>query len=503
MEGSDVSSIEGFRKNAHDMVDLICNYYKTIETREVLSKVTPNKIRSQLPAKAPEDGEKYEDVAKDIESIIMPGITHWQHPNFFAYFPTSVSFPSMLGDMLASGLGVQGMMWITSPACTELETHVIDWLAHMLDLPKQFLSPYGGGDKGGGMIQGTASEVVVAAIVAARWRVINRLLPNITNLDTTNTGKEKIDAETNATLDQIWAKFVVYVSDSTHSSVQKGCMVAGIRNLRMVPSDDNMSMNPKQLEEQLKKDEEKGFIPLLVCATLGTTSTGAVDPLDKIGQICKGRVWLHVDGAYAGSFCILPEYRHLLNGIEHADSFSFNPHKCLLTSFDCSAFWVQDRQALVDSLTLTPEFLRNKATEQGTVIDYKDWGVPLGRRFRSLKLWFVLRMYGVKGVHEYLHRLVKFAEDFEAWVQADQRFEVVVPRAFSLVCFRLKGTNEDNKKLLDAAIANKNIYLSHTVIHGKYSIRMALASTMATQEHIKTAWKAIQDTATELGFRAE
>jgi len=258
-------------------------------------------------------------------------------------------------------------------------------------------------------------------------------------------------------------------------------------------------MIPEQLDRQIKEDVEKGFIPVLVCSTVGTTSTGAVDSLTPIGEICKKHnVWLHIDAAYAGSFCVLPEFRHCLEGIELADSFCFNPHKCLLTNFDCSLFWVQDRQTLVDSLTLTPEFLRNKATEQGVVFDYKDWGVPLGRKFRSLKLWFMMRMYGVTGIHEYLRKLVDFAVHFESWVVADPRFEIMAPRAFSLVCFRLKGSDEDNKKLLDTVIAEKNIYLSHTKVHGKYTLRMALASTMCTLEHVKSAWTSLQDTATKL-----
>ena len=369
---------EEFRRYGRAVVDWIADYYERVESLPVLSQVKPGQIRASLPSEPPLQGEAFETVLRDVDQLILPGITHWQSPNFFAFFPANTSGPSILGELLSAGLGVQGMLWATSPACTELETHVMDWLVDMLGLPSKFKSD----QRGGGVIQDSASSASLCALLAARERATH-FMSNQRGCD---------------------GRLVAYASTQTHSSVEKGVKIAGLgqQNLRAIEVDDRFALRPDALIKQIEKDRRGGLIPCFVCATVGTTSSNAIDPLPEIGQICQREgLWFHVDGAMAGSAAICPEYRHLQAGLEFADSYCFNPHKWMFTNFDCDCFYVADRAVLINTLSVLPEYLRNQATESGAVIDYRDWHVPLGRRFRSLKLWFVIRHYGVEGLRHH------------------------------------------------------------------------------------------------------
>jgi len=368
-------TIDEFKNNAYKVIDWIADYYKNVDSFPVLSQAAPGDIRSKLPDHPPEDGETFEAVLADMNEKILPGITHWQSPNFFAFFPCNSSGPAILGDMLSTGLGVQGMLWATSPACTELETHVLDWLVDMLDLPEKFKST----GTGGGVIQDTASSATLCALVAAREKASNGNI-NETGFDGT---------------------LRVYTSSQAHSSIEKAVKIAGIgkHNLRSIAVDNEFAMRPSELRRAIEQDITDGLTPAFVCATVGTTSSTALDPLTEIGSICSEfGIWLHVDAAMAGSAAICPEYRFIHKGMEFANSYCFNPHKFLLTNFDCSCFYVSDRDALIDSLSITPEYLKTKESKSNSVFDYRDWQIPLGRRFRSLKLWSVIRHYGIKGM---------------------------------------------------------------------------------------------------------
>ena len=454
------------------MIDWIADYYETVEKYPVLSQVQPGEITNQLPLSAPNQSESMDQIMADVNSIIMPGITHWQSPNFFAYFPSNSSGPSVLGDLLSSGLGVQGMLWATSPACTELETRVLDWLAEMIQLPERFKST----SAGGAVIQDTASSAALSAILAAREKKMN--------YQTNDSGCH--------------GNLVAYISGQTHSSVEKAVKIAGIgkNNLRLIGVDENLAMRTDLLETAIKQDLSDGLVPFFVCATVGTTSTNAMDPLPKIGNICQQyQLWMHIDAAMSGTAAICPEYRHFLNGVELADSFSFNPHKWMFTNFDCNCFFVADRSVLIKTLSILPEYLKNQATESGAVIDYRDWHIQLGRRFRSLKLWFVIRHYGVSGLRYHINKHVRMAQEFADWVRASGDFELVVPAPLNLVCFTHKNGNDFNRKLLETINKDGKMYFTHTVIKGQYVLRMCIAQTHTTEEHVRQAWKTIQETA--------
>ncbi|ONK70101.1 uncharacterized protein A4U43_C05F30270 [Asparagus officinalis] len=471
---------EQLRENAHKMVDFIADYYKSLESYPVLSQVQPGYLRELLPDSAPDRPESLQDVLDDIRQKIIPGITHWQSPNYYAYYPSNSSTAGFLGEMLSAAFNIVGFSWVSCPAATELEVIVLDWLAKMLKLPDQFLSS----GQGGGVIQGTASESVLVVLLAARDKILRK------------SGKRSLE------------KLVVYASDQTHSCMQKACQIAGIytENLRLLKADQNSNyaLTPDAVSEAISSDLSEGLIPFFLCATIGTTSSAAVDPLSALGKISKANdMWFHVDAAYAGSACICPEYNHHLDGVEEADSFGMNAHKWFLTNFDCSALWVKDRSALIQSLSTNPEFLRNKASQEHTVVDFKDWQVPLGRRFRSLKLWMVLRLYGLENLQHYIRNHIKLAEEFEQLVNSDSRFEVVTPRTFSLVCFRLlpQPDHQDdgyklNYDLLDAVNSSGKIFLSHTVLSGKFVLRFAVGAPLTEETHIKAAWEVLQDQAT-------
>lgn len=459
-----------FREQGRAVVDWIADYYESIESLPVLSQVEPGAIRAQLPTTPPQQGEAFETLLKDVKEIVLPGITHWQSPNFFAFFPANASGPAILGDLLASGLGVQGMLWMTSPACTEVETHVLDWLVDMLDLPAKFKSDM----KGGGVIQDTASSASLCALLAARERA---------------TGFASNEQGCDGTL-------VAYTSTQAHSSIEKAMKIAGMgsQQLRLIEVDDTYAMRPDALARQIQEDKANGLTPCFVSATVGTTSSNAMDPLSEIGHICQeAGIWLHVDAAMSGTAALCPEFRYLQKGLEWADSYTFNPHKWMFTNFDCNCFYVADRAALIKTLSVLPEYLRNQATESGAVIDYRDWHIPLGRRFRALKLWFVIRYYGIEGLQYHVRRHVELAQRFAQWINDDERFEVAAPVPLNLICFRHVGGDAPNKQLLETLNNSGNLYLTHTVLGGKYTLRLCIGQTHTEAHHVEQAWQHIQD----------
>jgi aromatic-L-amino-acid/L-tryptophan decarboxylase len=464
-----------FRRHGHAVVDWIADYYSRIESFPVLSQAQPGQIRASLPPSAPARGEPFDAILSDLEKLILPGVTHWQSPNFFAYFPCNASGPAILGDLLSSGLGVQGMLWATSPACTELETHVLDWLVPMLGLPERFLST----STGGGVIQDTASSASLCALLAGRERATH-YASNAKGCD---------------------GKLVAYCSTQTHSSVEKAAKIAGLgaTSLRAIAVDENFALRPDQLARQIAQDKTAGLVPCFVCATVGTTSSNAIDPVPEIARICRQHgIWLHVDAAMSGTAALCPEFRHIHAGVELADSYCFNPHKWMFTNFDCDVFYVADRKALIQTLSVLPEYLRNQATESGAVIDYRDWQIPLGRRFRALKLWFVLRHYGIEGLQHHIRQHVALAQQFAGWVQNDSRFESAAPAPLNLICFRHKGGDAANQSLMERLNRSGDLYFTHTKLNDRLTLRFCVGQTNTQARHVQNAWKRIQAEADSL-----
>ncbi|MGH3949519.1 MAG: pyridoxal-dependent decarboxylase [Pseudonocardiaceae bacterium] len=463
-------SPEEFRAHGKQVVDWIADYLANIESYPVRSRVRPGEVRAALPAHPPEHGQPFEHLLADLDRVVLPGITHWQHPNFFAYFPANASGPAILGDLLSAGLGVQGMIWATGPACTELETVVVDWLAELIGLPRQWRTDEGGG----GVIEDSASSGSLVALLAALHRAGRSGAGN-----------------------------ALYVSSQTHSSLAKAAKIAGLdtAGVRLVDVDPRtLAMRPEHLDMLIAEDLAEGVVPTMVCATVGTTSTTAIDPVPGIGEICRARgVWLHVDAAYAGVAAVCGELRWINDGVaEYADSYVTDPHKWLLTNFDCTVLWVADRAPLVEALSIVPEYLRNAATESGEVIDYRDWQVPLGRRFRALKLWAVLRWYGAEGLRAHIRAGVALAGQFAALVRADGEFELFEHHPFGLVCFRPLWTtlpedraDEASGLLLERLNDSGAMYLSHTTVDGRMLLRMAIGAPATRHEHVLTAWQRI------------
>jgi aromatic-L-amino-acid decarboxylase len=402
-------------------------------------------------------------------------MTHWNHPGWFAYFPANNSPPSVLAEMLTATLGAQCMSWATSPAATELEQVTMEWLRRMLDLPTGFV----------GVIQDTASTATLVALISARERATSFAAGT---RGVANAG----------------AKLVVYASSEAHSSVDKGVKLAGygLEQLRHVPVDAQYAMRPELLEQAIVADVKAGLVPACVVATIGTTSSTAIDPVPTIAEICgRHGLWLHVDASYAGSAAIVPELRHLFDGVERADSFVFNPHKWLLVNFDCSAYFVRDQDTLVRSFQVTPEYLRTSVDPE--VVNFRDWGIQLGRRFRSLKLWFVIRSYGVEGLRALIRKHVSLARELEGWIKQDQNFEIMAPVILGLVCFRLHprgaaSLDALNAELLNRVNASRRVYLTHTKRAGRYVIRMAVGQRQTELAHLEEAWRLIQQAAREL-----
>ncbi len=467
-----------FRQHGREVIDWIADYMERVEEYPVQSQANPGDVRAALPDSPPDQGESFDQILADVNRVILPGITHWQSPNFFGYFPANTSPPSILGELLAAGLGVQGMLWTTSPACTELEQHVLDWLVEMLDLPTTFHS---NGD-GGGVIQDTASSASLCALLAACHRDSDK--------KSHEARKKGVDT---------WQ--VAYASTQAHSSIEKAMIIAGMGTdrLRMIRTDDSGRMRPEYLEEQMIADASHGLRPTFVCATVGTTSSGAVDPLPEIGRVCREHgAWLHVDAAMAGTAAICPEFRDIHQGLELADSYAFNPHKWMFVNFDCNCFYVADRGSLIQALSVLPDYLRNRASQSGEVTDYRDWQIPLGRRFRALKLWFVIRSFGVEALQQKIRSHVEWAGRFAEWVEADDDFELAAPRSLNLVCFRHTAGDDLNQRLADTLNDSGDLFLSHTILDDRLTLRFSIGQTSTELEHVERAWAAIQGTAAEL-----
>lgn len=470
-------STEAFRQHGHELIEWIASYMERVDSLPVLSTLNPGELRRQLPPSPPQQGEPFAQIMADVDRIIMPGITHWQSPNFYAFFPANNSGPSILGELLAAALGVNGMLWTTSPACTELETHVLDWVVDLLGLPEQFKSS----TAGGGVIQDTASSASLCALLV---------------------GRERATAYRSNQHGLTQQQLTAYASAQAHSSIEKAMMIAGLgrENLRVIdaPACTGYAMDPAALEQAITRDIAAGFTPCFVCATVGTTSSNAIDPVDAIGQVVRRHAphaWLHVDAAMSGTAAVCPEFRWIHSGLELVDSYCFNPHKWMFTNFDCDCFFVADRAALIKTLSVLPEYLKNKATESGAVFDYRDWQIPLGRRFRALKLWFVIRHYGIEGLQHHVREHVSLAQEFAQWVGDDARFELVTEPPLNLVCFRLRGRDETNQQLLDALNATGRIYLTHTRLDGRFVLRLCVGQTNTQRQHVQQAWALIRETA--------
>jgi aromatic-L-amino-acid decarboxylase len=462
-----------FRKHAHELVEWMASYMENVSDLPVKSSVEPGEIFKKIPDKPPQFPESFDSLMKDFNEIIMPGITHWQSPDFFAYFPANTSPASVLAEMITSTLAAQCMIWETSPAAAELEEKMMNWLRDLIGLPSGFE----------GVIQDSASTATLAAILTARENATN-FSGNIEGIQ--NPGSLK-----------------VYCSEQTHSSVEKAVKISGIgkKNLIKIPVRDDFSMDPVKLRETIAADKNKGFIPCCVIATIGTTGTTAVDPLRATGEICNEfGAWLHVDAAMAGTALILPEFQWMLDGKEYIDSFVFNPHKWMFTNFDCTAYFIKDAGKLIKTFEILPEYLKTRT--RGKVNDYRDWGVPLGRRFRSLKLWSVIRTFGVKGLQEKVRDHINIAHSLEQWISKENDFEILAPVVICVVCFRFApaGYNEEqlnklNEKLNHTLNDTGKLYLSHTVLNGRYTLRMVTAQTNVTITHVEKAWNLIKDTA--------
>ncbi|XP_075868606.1 aromatic-L-amino-acid decarboxylase-like [Nelusetta ayraudi] len=470
-----------FRRRGKEMVDLIADYLDNIEERPVYPGVEPGYLRPLIPSEAPVDPDNYEDIIKDVERVIMPGVTHWHSPHFFAYFSAAQSFPAMLADMLSGGIGCIGFSWAASPACTELETVMMDWLGKMLKLPDCFLFS-GVNSQGGGVIQSSASEATLVALLAARCKTVR-----------------KIQASNPALAEgEIFGKLVSYTSEQCHSSVERAALIGGVK-MRKVPSDSNFALRGDALKKMVDEDKAAGLIPFYFCATLGTTPSCAFDHLLELGPICnEENIWMHIDAAYAGSSFICPEYRHILNGVEFADSFNFNPHKWLLVNFDCSAMWLKRKADVVGAFKCDPLYLKHKNQDSEIVTDYRHWHIPMGRRFRSLKMWFVFRVYGLSGLQAHIRKHVSLAKEFESLVRADHRFEICAEVVLGLVCFRLKGTNELSQRLHENIVKSREIHLVPCRLDGRFVLRFAICARTTEPRHIHRAWHHIAKLASQL-----
>jgi aromatic-L-amino-acid decarboxylase len=461
---------EEFRRHAHQVVDWIADYMTQVEQYPVMPQVQPYDLYKQLPTHAPQTGENFEAIFADFQALIVPNMTHWQHPLFCAYFPANSSPPSVLAEMLTSSLAAQCMVWQTSPAAAELEEMMMNWLKNLCGLPENWH----------GVIQDTASTATLCAILTAREKATNFAI-----------NENGFDTQPN---------FTVYCSAETHSSVEKALKIIGLgkKALQKVPTDDKFAINTHELATMIEADIKQGKKPLCVIANIGTTSSCAVDDVVEIGKICQeNNIWLHIDAAYGGSVAILPEKRYLFAGLELADSYVFNPHKWLLTNFDCTAYYVKDKTSLIRTFEIMPEYLKTGIDNQ--VNNYRDWGIQLGRRFRALKLWFVLRSYGIEGIQKIIANHLLLTQNFLAQLQAykeNGEFEILAPVDLNLICFRYKPTAITEETELE--IFNQNLlaklnktgiaFLTHTKLKGKYAIRLVIGQTTVEQRHLDTLW---------------
>jgi aromatic-L-amino-acid decarboxylase len=463
-------SPEEFRRLGHEYVDWVASYWERVAELPVQSTVAPGEVFRSLPDGPPATGaEGLAGVLADVDDLVMPGITHWQHPSFFAFFPANTSGPAVLADLLSSGLGVNGMNWATSPACTEVEMRMLDWFVELLGLPAHLRHDHDG--PGGGVLQDSASSSTLVAMLAARGRV---------------SGGGDL------------SKLRAYTSDQAHSSVVKGARVAGLADdqVRLIATDAAFAMRPDALADAIEGDLDAGLVPFFCCATAGTTSSMAFDPVSAIAEICAAAgVWCHVDAAMAGSAAVCPELRWVNEGADQADSWSFNPHKWLFTTFDCTCLWFRDARPVVDALSITPAYLRNEQSEAGAVIDFRDWQVPLGRRFRALKPWLVMRHYGADGLATHIREHVRLGRLLADRVLDDPRFELAAPPALNLVVLRLTGADADvrTSALLEAVNASGEALLTGTVLDGRPAMRICVGQTWTTEAHVDALWDLLDE----------
>lgn len=462
-----------FRTHGHALIDWITDYLEHVEQHPVSSTMQPGDVRRQLPEHPPTAPEPFEAVVADLDRVIVPGLTHWQHPSFFAYFPGNSSYASILGELVSAGLGVQGMSWVTSPACTEVETLMLDWMVELLGLPGRFHSQ---SDAGGGVIHGSASEATLASILAARWRATG--------------GSINHDGDT--------THLVAYATAQAHSSIEKGLRIAGIGTdrLRVVPHDASFAMDVDALAALVAADRAAGLRPFWVCSTHGTTSSMAFDPTAAIAAVAHANdMWLHVDAAMSGIAALAPEHRWVNNGLDLADSYCTNPHKWMGVNFDCDLFWTADRTALLGALSILPEYLRSAAAENGAAIDYRDWQIPLGRRFRSLKLWFTIRSGGAAEAVAMIHRHVEATQQLAALVDADPRFHIVAPHPLNLLCIAHVDGNEATDRLVEQANRTGQALFTRTVLDGSSALRISVGGARTEARHVDSAWGLIQSLA--------
>lgn len=465
-----------FRTNGHRLIDWIADYVEGVEQHPVGAMVEPGDVRAGLPEHPPTGIETFDAVMGDVERVVVPGLTQWQHPSFYAYFPANSSYASILGELMSAGLGVQGMSWVTSPACTEVETLMLDWMQELLGLPDRFRST---SETGGGVIQGTASEATLVAILSARWRATR--------------GAVNRDGDT--------TRLVAYSTSQAHSSIEKGLRIAGIGTdrLRIVPHDDRFAMRPDAFADMVAADRAAGLVPFFVCSTRGTTSSMAFDPTTELGEICaRESIWLHVDAAMSGIAALSPEFRWVNDGLEVADSYCTNPHKWMGINFDCDLYWTADRTALLGALSILPEYLRSQAAEAGAVIDYRDWQIPLGRRFRSLKLWFAIRCDGVASFQAMIRRHVALTQELASWIAGDDRFEIVAPHPLNLVCLAARDdvvavANAATDALIERVNASGEALFTRTVLDGRSVLRVSIGASQTDRRHVEAAWALITD----------
>jgi len=465
-----------FRKHAHELVDWMAAYMDEVEKYPVKSSVKPGEVFTKLPDDPPVKPESFESFMKDLDEIIMPGMSHWQSPNFYAYFPANTSGPSILAEMIMATLGAQCMIWETSPAATELEEKMMIWLRDLIKLPNTFE----------GVIQDSASTSTLAAILTAREKATDF----------------RINEEGAASFPGLR----IYCSEQTHSSIEKAVKISGIgrENMVKIPVRKDFTIDVKKLREAIENDKSAGLKPCCVIATFGTTGTTAIDPLKSIGRICaENGIWFHVDAAMGGTALILPEYQWMLDGKEFIDSIVFNPHKWMFTGFDCSAYFVKNPAYLIRTFEILPEYLRTRT--RGEVNDYRDWGIPLGRRFRALKLWSVMRMYGVEGLRDKVRGHIRIAKRLAELIIREDDFQILAPVTLNVVCFRYRpvGKDDDEINRINETLNHRlndtgKIYLTHTTVNGIYTLRMVIGQTNVTPKHVEKAWKLIMKTAREL-----
>ena len=464
---TDPFDIEAFRRNGHALIDWVSDYYAGLGSMPVYEPVEPGTVRARLPERAPERPEPFEEVLADLDQVVVPALGHWQHPGWLAYFPAASSPAAVLGELAAAGLSVESMMWSTSPAATEIESHVLDWLVDLLGVPQQWKTTA----RGGGVLLSGASSATHTALVVARDQCRQR---------------------TGATLEQM----VAYASSQSHSSIEKGARMAGYGHIRLLDTDTDFSVRPAALAAAIASDRQAGLEPAFVCSTVGTTGTTGVDPVLRLGEIARAeQMWHHVDAAYAGSAMICEEFRHHQDGLELVDSYTFNPHKWLATNVGCSVMWVADRRPLIDTLSVLPPYLRNEASASGAVIDYRDWHLPLSRPFRSLKLWFVLRSFGAEGLRTMIRGHVASARTLAARIDSHPSLELIAPVPFAMVPFAHRGGDAATDALIAAINSDGRFYVTGSEVGQRRYVRVAVGSIWTTGDRIEALWKLIQASA--------